>query len=396
VKIVRAPANSWPGRVVALVGRRPVLVDLLLVAFLVVQACAHAAGSDADGTLGALFAVPLALPLLWRRRYPVAVFATIAAVALVQIVLDVRSTGDLALLVAMYTVALTQPRTIAIAAIGALEVGVLIAALRWSQSSVLEGFVALSAMVIAAVVLGINIRQRRALLGSLHERAARLELERDQQGRLATAAERARIAREMHDIVAHNLTVMIALADGAGYAIQDDPGRSRTAMATASRTGREALSDMRRLLGVLHDDDDDAGAGADGRAPQPGLERIATLIEQVRAAGVPVSYETAGRPRAELAAGTQLAVYRVVQEALTNTLKHAGPGTRVTVSLAYDDACLVVEVADTGAAQPGANAAEGRGVRGMRERAAVYDGSLAAGPRPEGGWRVRLELPLAP
>jgi signal transduction histidine kinase len=396
VNVVLAPANSWPGRVVALVGRRPVLVDLLLVAFLVVQACAHAAGSDADGTLGALFAVPLALPLLWRRRYPVAVFATIAAVALVQFVLDVRSTGDLALLVAMYTVALTQPRTIAIAAIGALEAGVLIAALRWSQSSVLEGFVALSAMVIAAVVLGINIRQRRALLGSLHERAARLELERDQQGRLATAAERARIAREMHDIVAHNLTVMIALADGAGYAIQDDPGRSRTAMATASRTGREALSDMRRLLGVLHDDDDDAGAGADGRAPQPGLERLATLIEQVRAAGVPVSYETAGRPRAELAAGTQLAVYRVVQEALTNTLKHGGPGTRVTVSLAYDDASLVVEVADTGAAQPGTDAAEGRGVRGMRERAAVYDGSLAAGPRPEGGWRVRLELPLAP
>jgi signal transduction histidine kinase len=163
-------------------------------------------------------------------------------------------------------------------------------------------------------------------------------------------------------------------------------------MATASRTGREALSDMRRLLGVLHDGDGDG----DDRAPQPGLERIAVLVEQVRTAGVPVSYETAGRPAAELAAGLQLAVYRVVQEALTNTLKHAGSGTRVTVSLAYDDARLVVEVSDTGAARPVAGGGDGRGLRGMRERAAVYDGSLTAGPRPEGGWLVRLELPLAP
>jgi signal transduction histidine kinase len=291
----------------------------------------------------------------------------------------------------MYTVALTQPRRIAIGAITALEAGVLLAALRWSQDAVLEGVVALSAMVVAAVVLGINIRQRRALVGSLQERAARLELERDQQGRLATAAERARIAREMHDIVAHNLTVMIALADGASYALEDDPVRSRTAMVTASRTGREALGEMRRLLGVLHEGDD---AGADGRAPQPGLERLAALIEQVRAAGVPVRYETTGRPGSELAAGVQLAVYRVVQEALTNTLKHGGAGAGATVSLAFEDTRLLVDVSDTGAARIDGDAAEGRGLRGMHERAALYDGSLRAGARPEGGWRVRLELPV--
>jgi signal transduction histidine kinase len=392
VKSVLTSANRWPGRAVAAVGRRPVLVDLLIVAFLVIQAAAHAAGPDADGTLGALFAVPLALPLLWRRRHPVAVFAAIAVIALITLALGVRSTGALALLVAMYTVALSQPRAIAIAAIAALEAGVLLGALRWSQGSVLEGFVGLSAMVIAAVALGINIRQRRALLGSLYERAARLELERDQQGRLATAAERARIAREMHDIVAHNLTVMIALADGAAYAIEEDPARARTAMETASRTGREALSDMRRLLDVLHDADD---ATSDGRAPQPGVERIAQLVEQVRTAGVAVSYETAGRPCAGLPAGMQLAAYRIVQEALTNTLKHAGPRARVDVSLAYDGARLVVEVADTGAGRPGADPVAGRGLRGMHERAAVYEGSVSAGPRPEGGWRVRLEVPVA-
>jgi signal transduction histidine kinase len=383
--------HGLPGRVVALIGRRPVLVDLLIVAFLVAQAGAHAAGSDADGTLGALFAVPLALPLLWRRRQPVAVFAAVAVVASIQFALDVRSTGDLALLVALYGVTLTRPRNVTIGVVAALEAGILVATLRWSHGTVLEGFVALSAMVTAAVVLAINIRQRRALVESLHERAARLELERDQQGRLSTAAERARIAREMHDIVAHNLTVMVALADGAGYAIENDPVGARAAMATASQTGREALGDMRRLLGVLHDGDD---AGADSRAPQPGLERIAALVEQVRTAGVPVDYETSGRPAAEPGAGMQLAVYRIVQEALTNTIKHAGPGARVDVSVAYDDAGLVVEVADTGGARAATEGSDGRGLPGMRERAAVYDGSLSAGPRPEGGWRVRLELPL--
>jgi signal transduction histidine kinase len=292
----------------------------------------------------------------------------------------------------MYTVALSQPRAVAIAAIAALEAGVLLGALRWSQGSVLEGFVGLSAMVIAAVALGINIRQRRALLGSLYERAARLELERDQQGRLATAAERARIAREMHDIVAHNLTVMIALADGAAYAIEEDPARARTAMETASRTGREALSDMRRLLDVLHDADD---ATSDGRAPQPGVERIAQLVEQVRTAGVAVSYETAGRPCAGLPAGMQLAAYRIVQEALTNVARHAEV-REATVRVWARSQVLEVEVEDQGKGfDPASMPSSGSvGLAGMRERAIIVNGSLTIETSAGAGTRVAAELPL--
>jgi signal transduction histidine kinase len=157
---------------------------------------------------------------------------------------------------------------------------------------------------------------------SLEERGTRLERERDQQGQLAAGAERARIAREMHDIVAHNLSVMIALADGAAYAVGDAPDRAQDAMQRASRTGRQALNEMRRLLGVLRED---TGAQEQTLAPQPGLAEIDALIAQVRATGLPVRYEISGQPSDAIPAGLQLAVYRIVQEALTNTLKHAGP-----------------------------------------------------------------------
>ena len=174
-------------------------------------------------------------------------------------------------------------------------------------------------MVIASALLGISVQNRRALLASLQERAARLELERDQQGRLAAAAERARIAREMHDIVAHNLTVVIALADGAVFAARESPEQATAAMEKVSRTGREALAEMRRLLGVLNDERRRLCG-----SPQPGISELNQLVDQVRTTGVPVDLEIEGDP-AGLPAGVQLATYRIVQEALTNTLKHAGP-----------------------------------------------------------------------
>ena len=175
-----------------------------------------------------------------RRRYPRAVFSAVASSRCVQWALDVRLGADLALLVALYTVAAVQSRRQTAAAVGVAELGALFAAARWADP-MLPFFVGLSAMVVAAALLGISIQNRRALLASLQERAARLELERDQQGRLAAAAERARIAREMHDIVAHNLTVVIALADGAVFAARESPDQATAAMETVSRTGREAL-----------------------------------------------------------------------------------------------------------------------------------------------------------
>jgi signal transduction histidine kinase len=234
-------------------------------------------------------------------------------------------------------------------------------------------------------VLGVSIRQRRALLASLQERAARLEFERDQEGRLGAAAERARIAREMHDIVSHNLTVMIGLADGATYALQSSPEAAGSAMQRVSATGRQALGEMRRLLGVLRDD-----ASAEPFEPQPGLDRLDDLLARVEAAGVPVSIEIEGDPH-ELSSGLQLAVFRVAQEALTNTLKHATRPTTARLALRIGAGRVQLTVTNTGSdtAGPGSG---GRGLRGMRERAAAYGGTLEAGPLAEGGWRVCLSL----
>ena len=238
--------------------------------------------------------------------------------------------------------------------------------------------------------MGISVRQRRALLASLKERAARLELERDQEGQLGAAAERARIAREMHDIVSHNLTVMIALADGAGYALESSPERAAAAIGRVSATGRQALLEMRRLLGVLRDE-----SVAESFEPQPGLERLDELLARVEAAGIPVSLQLEGDPHT-LAQGVQLAVFRVAQEALTNTLKHAARPTSAHMALR----CRAgeVELVITNRAGPDGAAAvaplegPGRGLRGMRERANAYGGELDAGPTADGGWCVRMRL----
>ncbi len=329
----------------------------------------------------------LCAPLVLRRRYPRAVFCTIAAVALVQWALDVRLGADLALLVSLYTVAAVLPRRQTAAAVGVAEVGALLAAVRWADPA-LPFFIGLSAMVVAATLLGISVQNRRALLASLQERAARLELERDQQGRLAAAAERSRIAREMHDIVAHNLTVVVALADGAVFAAQESPDQAKAAMQKVSRTGREALSEMRRLLGVLEDDDPGL------RTPQPGIGELTQLVDQVRTTGVSVGLEIDGDP-ARLPRGVQLAAYRIVQEALTNTLKHAGSDVTANVRVHCVNGTIDLDVTDDGA-DTTLGSDGGRGLSGMRQRAAVFGGTVDAGPAPTGGWRVQARLHVEP
>jgi signal transduction histidine kinase len=266
-----------------------------------------------------------------------------------------------------------------------LEAGAVMAAAKWAPSDPVKVWIGLSGLVMAAGVLGITVRQRRALLASLHERAARLEFERDQEGRLAAAAERNRIAREMHDIVSHNLSVMVALADGASYASETSPEQAAQATTQISATGRDALLEMRRLLGILRDD-----AEQRPLRPQPRLGELEQVVERVRAAGVPVSLEIGGDPRV-LPEGIQLAVFRVAQEALTNTLKRATRPTAVSLSLCCELDRVELEATDSG--RPSRSGVRvGRGLRGMRERALAYGGELEAGPRPEGGWRVHLEL----
>jgi signal transduction histidine kinase len=387
-------AAGWPAALMQRITDRaergvaahPLFGDLAIA---IAIAAAGIAGLSSQNRLDGrqlAFTAALCLPLLLRRRQPLLVFAGLAVIAGVQWVIADPQLGDAALLVALYGVAL-RGNFVELALAGAtMEAGAVLAAAKWAPSDPLKIWVGLSGLVVAAAVLGITIRQRRALLISLHERAARLELERDQEGRLAAAAERNRIAREMHDIVAHNLSVMIALADGASFAIGTSPERTAEATRQISATGRDALLEMRRLLGILRDKQ-----SSQPLEPQPGLEELERLIARVRAAGIPVELVILGNPHA-LPEGIQLAVFRVAQEALTNTLKHAARPTEVHLSLRCTPDLVELEATDTGPpskSTPG----EGRGLHGMRERALAYGGELHAGPTPTGGWRVQMNLP---
>ncbi len=370
--------------------RRWDLISAAVVLLLIVPETGPRHGSAG----GVAFDIAFAIPLLWRSRWPLPVFLVIAGIAFVQWLVGIRVLGDFALLIALYTVASHEEQPTALAAAAILQFGVLLALARWFHGEHIRTFVGLTGLVVAAGILGRNIRNRRRLLASLQERTARLELERDQQGRLAAAAERARIARELHDVVAHNLTVMIALADGANYTLRDAPDEAQAALETASGTGRRALAEMRRLLGVLRDDGDGPEAGRD---PQPGIAEVDRLVEQVRAAGLPVSYRVSPAVRT-LPDGIQLTLYRIVQESLTNTLKHAGPSATADVEVSATEHDVRVSIADTGippsSASGPVNGSSGSGLKGMRERAAVYSGVVQAGPRPEGGWRVEAQLAL--
>jgi len=241
-----------------------------------------------------------------------------------------------------------------------------------------------------ALLLGISVRSRRQSLAALTDRAAQLERDRDQQSMLAVAAERTRIAREMHDVVAHSLSIMVTLSDAAAVKQAVEPVQALTAMRQVSATGRQALDEMRRLLGVLRTDD-----SPEARQPQPGIVQIDDLIDQVRATGLSAEITVAGMP-AHVPPGVELTVYRVVQEAITNTLKHAVQPTRIGVALTFQPDNVTVDVYDDGEVGHHRRASSGGlGLTGMRERVAAYGGRVSAGPDPAGGWRVHARMPLA-
>jgi signal transduction histidine kinase len=239
----------------------------------------------------------------------------------------------------------------------------------------------------AAWLLGDNLRTRRAYLRELEERAARLERERESDARRAAAEEQARIARELHDIIAHNVSVMTVQAAAAGDAFETQPSKVREALASIESTGREALTELRRLLGGFR-----PGDGPDTFTPQPGLARIDDLIEQVRATGLDVELTVDGAPR-DLPPGIDLSAYRIVQEALTNTLKHA-QATHAAVLVRYGGETLEVEIVDDGRGATDDVAARGHGLIGMKERAALVGGELTIGPSSNGGFEIRARIPL--
>nr|WP_203732990.1 sensor histidine kinase [Streptomyces sp. SID12501] len=346
------------------------------------------------GTLA--FQAGLVLPLLWRRHKPMAAFGVIAAVFVLQWSLGAALRADVALFVALYSLALHgRLRQLPWACAATAGAMALVAVRVSSAVSVWDALFFLLSTATAALALGLMVRIRRAQLAGLRERAARLEVERDQRSRLATATERTRVAREMHDIVGHNLSVIITLADAGSYATDIAPERGKEALQLIGDTGRQALGELRRVLGVLREA---AGGPTSGPelSPQPGIADLEALCANVRAAGLEVVYRTSGEVDA-LDGGVQLTVYRIVQEALTNTLKHADTDTQVRLAIVEKDTRLTIRVQDTGPATPsGPPNEEGHGLVGMRERAALYGGTVHAGPAAGGGWSVEAVLDLTP
>ena len=360
------------------------------------------------GAPGLVISVLVLAPMLWRRRYPDVLTACAVAAHLLMVVLSDRiSPISVVVPIVLYAEAAYSRwrwyRAWTVVAV----LGAAIAALRWSsiETSVPLRLVTITfiflfclAVVAASWVAGELTRQRRRNVEALRDRAEALERERDQRTRLAAEEERSRIAREMHDVVAHNLSVIVVQADGARYAAthgSDPTARAEIAaraLETIAETAREALAETRRLVGVLRSEDESAEY-----APRATLAAIGELVARMAEAGVAATYAMVGDPadHPPLTAGAEMAAYRVVQESLTNVVRHGGPGATVHVSLAHGPDGLVVTVRDAGRGSDGGTGSDGQGhgLIGMRERVAAYGGTLLARDRLAGGFEVIATLP---
>jgi signal transduction histidine kinase len=339
-----------------------------------------------DRAFAAAAGLVLTLSIAWRRRAPLAVLALSLATSVLanfMAVLDAATTPAIVFVVVVYSVGAHTNglRTW----IGGFGTAALIAANVAEQFSL--GDLLFIAMILGGAWLaGRAIRYRRERERVLERLTVDLEHEREEKARAAVAEERVRIARELHDVVAHAISVIVLQARGGRRSLATDPGETREALDMIEATGSQALAEMRRLLGMLRRDDEEIAL-----APQPSLRYLDTLAAQVREAGLPVELSVEGEP-IELSPGVDLSAYRIVQEALTNALKHAGPATaRVVVRYLEND--VELEIADTGLAA-GASDGDGHGLAGMRERVSLYGGKIEAGPRGGGGFAVRARLPL--
>ena len=358
-----------------------------------------------------VIAPPMAVALLFRRRWPLAVMAVVAAMALVQVIID-RSPQedplpyDIAVPIAMYSVVKYGKRLRdGYLAGGVVAVGIVIEVVRhpvvewWLETAVY------CAICSAVWMSGYVVRARRAYLAGLEERAATLEREREHLAEIAVAHERATIAREMHDVVAHSLAVIIVQSDGGRYAMAQDPDKGRDVLKTVADTARDALDEMGRLIDLLRSGTDSAARNGDGRADDDpdadrrvwGLDRLDALVTRAREAGVDATLTLHPVPLVDNST-VGVAAYRLVQEALTNVLRHAGPAARCAVTVEGDEEAVRLTVDDDGGGRPhrrrDVGARVGHGLVGMRERTAVFGGSLDAGPRAGGGWSVHAVLPI--
>lgn len=378
---------------------RPYLADGLLVVVLAgLQVLIHLTENQQayphshPSLLGGIVSALVALPLLWRRRFPLTVMLTLAAAIGIVEFSSTNSGGWVSAIIAVYSVGANSRgirRTWA-TVIAGVAVAVMMV-IGWRDGTVRPPDLLSSAIVFTvAFVIGDNLQRRRQAVADLAERADRAERERDLLARERVQAERTRIARELHDVVAHSVSVMVIQAGAARRQLPTDPQRATDALSNIEATGREAMIEMRRILGVLRSD---AAADDPTLEPQPSLHDLDALIAATPE--VPVNLRREGELD-HLPAGVELSVYRVVQEALTNVRRHAGAVSRVDVLLHRDATDLTVEVNDDGRGAAGANGTDGEsgyGLVGMRERVATFGGDLLAGPQPGGGWRVRARFP---
>lgn len=324
------------------------------------------------------------LPLLVRRRYPLPVLAVVLSASIAtQFVVGVMPPFALGL--ALYTVASHTERRVALRAGVVTLVTLVVLLLARDGFDAKESVAHLIIFASATWILGDNVRTKRAYYRELEERAERLEREREESIRRAAADEQERIARELHDVIAHSVSVMVVQAAAANDIFERQPERAREALRSIEESGRSALTELRRLLGIVRTHER-------GRLdPQPGLAALEELIEQVRATGLEVELELDGK-LGELPSGVDLSAYRIVQEALTNTLKHA-QATHARVRLVRGAQELAIEVTDDGAG-PGKESTNGHGLIGMRERVTLLGGVLEAGAQAGGGFAVKVRLPI--
>lgn len=354
--------------------------------------------SDVDfrdpDALGVALVVLATAPLAWRRRNPIAVMSVVGLGAtLVEAFGYSTGAGGVGAMIALYSVAAhcDRRRSLISLAITGCALLIIFLTARWDVSiASIGGNVVI---FLTAWVLGDNLQNRRAYLTTVEERAARLERDQRELARRAVDDERSRIARELHDVVAHNVSVMVVQAGAARRVLDRSPAQAADALAQIESTGRQALDELRRLLGVMRPHDE----ASDARSPQPSVDHLDALVRQMRDAGLDVTLSVDGAPH-PLPPAVDLSAYRIVQEALTNTLKHAGPA-KAAVHITYTDDAVEIDVADDGRGLAQALATEGvtkggHGLVGMRERVSLFGGTLDVGPLSGGGYRVRARLPV--
>ena len=392
---MREPTGPLRGLRLA-IRRHPWWTDSLLALFLTFISLGPVivrGRGDAGATVAVVnvILVPLTtLPIALRRYRPLAVLAVTVSAETLLLLFSGQAQVPFGVIVALYTVAAWCDRPVSIRAAEWVALPIIVGVIVNSGRNPGRIIPTLALFAIAWVV-GDNLRTRRAYLAELEARAAGLEREREEQALRAAAEERARIARELHDVIAHNVSVMVVQASAGEEVFDTDPRRAHESLSAIASTGRAALAELRRLLGVIRTE-----AGPEGGptyAPQPGIESIGELVRQVREAGLPVQMSVVGE-RGELPEAVGLCAYRIVQEALTNTLKHAD-ASRADVSLRYVGDALELEVVDDGSGSGGSNGeSAGQGLIGMRERVALFGGELTAAPLSGHGYAVRARIPL--